>query len=112
MTGPEGSGDIRIVLGMLVHVGNKKSYGSSGGFTLKHSGNDFDGIRLIPHGGEFPGSGTSSVKIRLNILLRQFHPRRAAVHNCHETVAMAFTAGSNPKKLSKGISGHYFVSSF
>ena len=55
-----------VVVGrMLIFVAYQKTYGATGGCTLKHARKDFDFVALLAVGGEFALTGFAAVEFVL-----------------------------------------------
>ena len=88
--GPEDLGQVAVIAGTLVLVGDVEGDGRAGGQALEHAGKDADGIGFLAFGGRGALSGLAQVKLALQVFLAQGQTCGAAVQHAAQTGPVGF----------------------
>ena len=104
--GPEDLGQIAVIAGALVLVGDVESDGRAGGQALEHAGKDADGIGFLAFGGRGALSGLAQVQLALQVFLAQGQACGAAVQHAAQTGPMGFAVRGEAQDAPKGIACH------
>jgi hypothetical protein len=91
MARPEGLGDIAVILAALIFIPNQQSDWRTGGFAVKHTGQNFYRVRLSPLSDVTRRPRLTSIQIKLNIRSTQRHARRTPIDNAADAWAVRFT---------------------
>ena len=103
---PEDLGQIAVIAGALVLVGDVESDGRAGGQALEHAGKDADGIGFLAFGGRGALSGLAQVQLALQVFLAQGQACGAAVQHAAQTGPMGFAVRGEAQDAPKGIACH------
>jgi hypothetical protein len=104
--GPEDLGQVAVIAGALVLVGDVESDGRAGGQALEHAGKDADGIGFLAFGGRGALSGLAQVQLALQVFLAQGQACGAAVQHAAQTGPMGFAVRGEAQDAPKGIACH------
>ena len=99
-------GQIAVVAGAVIFVGENKGYGCARGDTFKDAGKDVYRVGFSARGGGGAVTGFPAVKFYLHVGRIEGNARRTAVHDTAQARAVGFAKGGQPQDAAKGISSH------
>ena len=110
MAGPEGAGDLAIVLRPGVLILDLDGDGRAGGDravpVVEHAGQDAGRVALLPLGDEAAAARLAPVQPGLQVGLRQGDQRRAAVDDAADRRPVALAPGRHAKQMAEAVVGH------
>jgi hypothetical protein len=98
--------DVVVILAASVRVANQEPDGRSCCIPLKHTGQDFNLIRLLSLRNMTRSAGTAPIKLKLYILFAQGEPRRASIDHAANGWAMRFTKVGDAKQSAECVARH------
>ena len=78
----------------------------AGRASFEHARQDAHLVGLLALAGVPRSAGAPPLQLRLDVLLRQLQPRRAAVDDAAERRPVAFAEGRDGEELAEGVAGH------
>ncbi len=106
MPGPEGLGDIAVVLAALIGVADQQGNRRAGGAVLVHTGQDLDLVGLLALRHVARGARLAAVEFELDVSHVQRHAGGAAVDHAADGGTMGLAEGGDGKEGTQGITGH------
>jgi len=106
MAGPEGIGDVAVILAALVLIADQQGDRRTGRLAFEYTGENLDGIRLAALRDVTGGARLATIQFGLDIRLADFQPGRATVDHAADGRTMGFAKGRDGEKRAKSVTGH------